>query len=329
MSKRIDAIICRPARLLCLAVLVPSALSFSLSCDKNKSAGGSRTIAVIPKGVSHVFWQSVKAGAERAGKETGVEIKWDGPPTEGDRNGQMRIIGDMINRGVDAMVIAPVDKTAITGSLETARKKMPVVIFDSGSSFKDYNAYVATDNYKGGHLAGEEMVRLLGNAQGEVALIRYEAGHDSTTQREQGFLDAVSKNPKLKIVETRGGDTADKAATASANLIVAHPNIIALFACNESTTRGSLSSLDKAKMLGKIKFIGFDSSPELVDALDKGHIQALVLQNPVEMGYRAVKAAVAALDNKSVEKEQPLPPTLVTPANIDKPEIQQLLRPKI
>jgi ribose transport system substrate-binding protein len=302
-----------------------------ISCDKgnNNSAGGKKTVAVIPKGVSHVFWQSVKAGAEKAGKEDGVDIKWDGPPTEGDRNGQMRIIGDMLNRGVDAMVVAPVDKTAITGSLETARKKMPVVIFDSGSSFKDYNAYVATDNHKGGELAGEQMLRLLGDAQGEVALIRYEAGHDSTTQREQGFLDVVSKNPKLKIVEVRGGDTADKAAKETASLLIGHPNIIALFACNESTTRGALGSLDKAKMLGKIKFVGFDSSPELNDALDKGNIQALVLQNPVEMGYRAVKAAVAAMNNKPVEKEQPLPPTLVTPANKDKPEIQQLLRPKM
>src|SRR6185503_13006742 len=98
--------------------------------------------------------------------------------------------------------------------------------------------------------------------------------------REQGFLDAVSKNPKLKIVETRAGDTADTATTATANLLVGHPNIIGLFACNESTARGALGALDKAKMLGKLKFIGFDSSTELNDALDKGQIQALVLQNP-------------------------------------------------
>jgi ribose transport system substrate-binding protein len=300
----------------------------ALSCDRH--ANGRKTIAVIPKGVSHVFWQSVKAGAEKAGREEGVDIKWDGPPTEGDRNGQMRIIGDMLNRGVDAIVVAPVDTSAITGSMENAAKKVPVVVFDSGSTFKHYVAYVATDNYKGGQLAGEEMVRLLGpSGEGKVALLRYEAGHDSTSQREQGFLDAVKHNPKLKIVETRGGDTADEATTAAANLIVAHPDVIALFACNESTARGALSALDKAKMLGKIKFVGFDSSTELNAALDKGHIQALVLQNPVEMGYRAVKAAVAAIDKKTVQKEQPLPPTLVTPANKDTPEIQQLLRPKI
>ena len=299
-----------------------------LSCDRQSSS--RKTVAVIPKGVSHVFWQSVKAGADKAGQEEGVDIKWDGPPNEGDRNGQMRIIGDMLNRGVDAVVVAPVDTNAITGSLETAARKVPVVVFDSGSTFKDYAAYVATDNYKGGQLAGEEMLRLLGSTgQGKVALLRYEAGHDSTTQREQGFLDAIKKNDKLNIVETRGGDTADKATTAAANLLVAHPDVIAHFAPNESTARGALSARDKSRMLAKIKFIGFDSSTELNAALDKGHIQALVLQNPVEMGYRAVKAAVAAINKKAVQKEQPLPPTLVTPANKDQPEIQQLLRPKI
>ena len=326
-----------PRRTIGRATLLAASLFAALltaSCDDEGGGGttggdGKKVIGVIPKGVSHVFWQSVKAGAEKAATEEGVEIKWDGPPTEGDRSAQVRIIGDMQNRGVDALVVAPVDKDAITPALRAAGKRMPVVIFDSGSSFKDYAAYVATDNYKGGALAGEEMLRLLGpDAQGELALIRYEAGHDSTAQREQGFLDVVKRNPKLKIVETRGGDTADKAATAASNLVVGHPNIVGLFACNESTAVGSLSALGKAKMLGKVKFVGFDSSTELNNALDKGQIQALVLQNPVEMGYRAVKAAVAKINGKSVEREQPLPPVLVTPQNKDAPEMQKLLRPR-
>jgi ribose transport system substrate-binding protein len=326
MLRKLPALMGSAALVLCLSFA-------GISCDKNGgggSAGGRKTIGVIPKGVSHVFWQSVKAGAEKAGKEENVDIKWDGPPTEGERSTQIRIIGDMLNRGVDALVVAPLDKDAITPSLDGASKKVPVVIFDSGSSFKDYVTYVATNNYKGGELAGEELLRLLGpDASGEVALIRYEAGHDSTGQREQGFVDAIKKNAKLKLVEQRAGATADTATSVTANLVQAHPNIVGLFACNESTARGALGALDKAKMLGKIKFIGFDSSTELNDALDKGHIQALVLQNPIEMGYRSVKAAVAAINRKPVEKEQPLPPTLVTPANKDKPEIQQLLKPKL
>jgi ribose transport system substrate-binding protein len=308
------------------AILLPLCLP-TLSCGDKR--GPRITIGVIPKGVSHVFWQSVKAGADKAGREENVDVKWDGPPTEGERSTQIRIIGDMLNRGVDALCVAPLDKDAITPSLETARKKIPVVVFDSGSSFKDYNAYIATNNYQGGQLAGEEMLRLLGpDASGEVALIRYEAGHDSTTLRENGFVDAVKKNPKLKLVEQRAGPTADSAASTASNVLQAHPNVLGLFAVNESTAHGALRALEKAKLLGKVKFIGFDTSTELNDGLERGHIQALVLQDPVEMGYRAVKAAVAALKGKPVEKEQPLPPALVTPQNKDKPEMQQLLKPK-
>src|SRR5688500_7728400 len=117
-------------------LVLPLCLS-GIACDKDGGGGASggggarKTIGVIPKGVSHVFWQSVKAGAEKAGREENVDIKWDGPPTEGERSTQIRIIGDMLNRGVDALVVAPLDKDAITPSLESAGKKVPVVIFDS------------------------------------------------------------------------------------------------------------------------------------------------------------------------------------------------------
>lgn len=331
MLKRLLATAC------CAALLV----SLATGCDKGdgKSGGASsssssssgKTIGVVPKGTSHVFWRSVHAGAEKAGKELGVAIKWDGPPDEKEINTQDRIIGDMQSRGVDALVVAPVDKTALTTTLENAKKKMPVVVFDSGSDFKDYTAFVATDNFKGGQLAGRHMLKLLEGQQGvEVALIRYAAGSASTLERENGFLDVVKKaRPDLKLYEDQfAGSTGDEASRLMGNMLQAHPNIGAIFASNESTTRGALGALDQAKKLGKVKFVGFDASAELVDALDKGQIQALVLQDPVQMGYRSVKAAVAAIRGEQVVKEQPIEPTLATSENKDQPAVQQLLRPK-
>jgi ribose transport system substrate-binding protein len=316
-------------QLLCLTCCAAMTL---LGCNRGGSSSSTVTIGVVPKGTSHVFWKSVKAGADRAGKELGVEIKWDGPPDEKEINTQDRIIGDMINRGVNALVIAPVDKTALTSSMENAKKKMPVVVFDSGSDFKDYNAFVATDNYKGGQLAGEEMVRLLEGAKGvELAMIRYQAGSASTMDREKGFLDVVKKaRPDIKIYEDQfAGSTGDEASKLMSNMLQAHPGINAVYGSNESTTRGALGALDQAKKLGQVKFVGFDSSAELVDALDKGTIQALVLQDPVQMGYLSVKAAVAAVRNQPVQKEQPITPVLATQKNKDDPKVQQLLRPKL
>jgi ribose transport system substrate-binding protein len=307
-------------------------LLLSAGCDKGQSkSGGRKIIGVIPKGLTHIFWRSVKAGAEKAAKEEGVDIKWDGPPKEGEVNTQIRIIGDMRNRGVDALVIAPLSKSAISEYMADAKKKMPVVVFDSGSDFKDYDAFIATDNYKGGQLAGQAMVKLIGTQKGvELAMIKYGAESESTLQREKGFLSEIKKNPDVVVYENQyAGDTADKAQTLMGNMLAAHPGINAVFSSNESTTVGALGALDQAKKLGKVKFVGFDSSAELVAALEKGDIQALVLQDPVKMGYLSVKAAAAALRGEKPAKEQPIAPTLVTQENKSQPEIQQLLRPKV
>src|SRR5689334_5323208 len=136
-------------RVLCLACCGAMLLLGLSACEKKDSGGGGgggsasssssgKTIGVVPKGTTHVFWKSVKAGADRAGKELGVNIKWDGPPDEKEIATQNRIVSDMINRGVDALVIAPVDRTALTSAMANAKRKMPVVVFDSGSDFSDY-----------------------------------------------------------------------------------------------------------------------------------------------------------------------------------------------
>ncbi|HEY7115883.1 MAG TPA: substrate-binding domain-containing protein [Tepidisphaeraceae bacterium] len=309
-----------------------AALCSLVGCNKGGSSSSAKTIGVVPKGTSHVFWKSVKAGADRAGKELGVEIKWDGPPDEKEISTQIRIIGDMQTRGVDALVVAPVDEQALTPTLETARKKMPVVVFDSGSTFKDYNAFVATDNYKGGELGAQAMLKQLEGKKGiELAVIRYAAGSNSTLKREQGFIDTIKKaRPDIKLYDEQfAGSTGDEASRLMSNMLQAHPGINAVFASNESTTRGALGALRQAKKLGSLPFIGFDSSPELADALDKGEIQALVLQDPANMGYLSVKAAVAALKGEKVEKEQPIAPTLATPQNKEDPKVKQVLRPTL
>ncbi len=310
-----------------------AAIFLGLGCDKSGSGGGAvrKTVAVIPKGLSHIFWRSVKAGAEKAGKEENVDIKWDGPPKESEVNTQIRIISDMRNRGVDAIVVAPLSKTAISEYLIEAKKKMPVVVFDSGSDFKDYDAFVATDNYRGGQLAGQAMLKLVGDGKGiELAVIKYGAESESTLQREKGFLDEVKKNSNIVLYDNQfAGDDATKAQILMSNLLTAHPGINAVFASNESTTVGTLNALEQAKKLGKVKFVGFDSSPELVAALDRGDIAALVLQDPVKMGYLSVKAAAAAIRGENPAKEQPIAPTLVTQENKGQAEMQLLLRPKL
>jgi len=320
MLNRVMGLVC------CLALLVP------VGCDKSKpTTSAKKVIGVIPKGLTHIHWRSVKAGAEKAAKEEGVEVKWDGPPKESDLNTQIRIIGDMRNRGVDALVIAPLSKTALSEYLADAKKKMPVIVFDSGSDFKDYDAYVATDNFKGGQLCGQAMLKLIGDEKGiELAMIKYGAESESTLLREAGFLSEIKKNPNIVLYDNQyAGDDVAKGHDLMSRMLVAHPGINAVFSSNESTTVGAMNALEEVKKLGKIKFVGFDRSPELVAALDKGQIQALVIQDPIKMGYLSVKAAAAALRGEKPTREQPIPATLVTPENKNDPAIAELLRPQV
>jgi ribose transport system substrate-binding protein len=315
----------------CAAAAVTLSLFAANGCDRAaNNVNKPKTIAVIPKGLTHIFWMSVKAGAEKACNEEGVTLKWDGPPKESDVNTQIRIIGDVRTFGVDALVVAPLSEGAISATLADAKKKMPVVVFDSGSTFKDYDAFVATDNFKGGQLAGREMIRLIGDRKDvELAMVRYGPESQSTMKREEGFLSEIRKNPAVKVYDNKfAGDDVSKAQTLLTDML-SNPKINAVFASNESTTQGSLGALAQAKLLGKVMFIGFDTNAALVDAMEKGQTQALVLQDPVKMGYLAVKAAVAAVKGQKVEKEQPIEPTLATPANMKQAAIEQLLRPAL
>src|SRR5215213_5668915 len=117
------------------------------ACNRGAGGGGRRTIAVIPKGVSHFFWQSVHAGAEAAGREANVEVMWKGPAQETDYAGQTNIVEDAINRRVDGIVLAPTHRDALVPVVErAARERIPVTIFDSGIGTENYVSYVATDN---------------------------------------------------------------------------------------------------------------------------------------------------------------------------------------
>lgn len=298
------------------------------------SAGKDRiTIAVIPKGTMHEFWKTVHAGAVKASRELDVDIIWKGPIKEDDRDAQIAVVEDFISKGVSGIVLAPLDDTALRSPVASAAKNgMPVVIFDSGLQGSDFISFVATDNFKGGQLAGEHLAKLVGG-KGNVIMLRYNEGSNSTMERERGFMDAISKAKGIKVLSANqyGGVTPESAYKAGENLLTRFKGagIDGIFCPNESTTFGMLRALQEAGLAGKVKFVGFDSSTQLVDGLKAGQIDALVLQNPMNMGYMAVKTLVANLKGQQVEKRIDTGVSLVTKANMTKPEMQALLKPDL
>jgi ribose transport system substrate-binding protein len=308
-----------------LLICGASALAPFYGCNRTRK----RTIAVIPKGTAHLFWQSVHAGAVAASREAGCDISWNGPASEADYAGQLKVVDSMISRRVDAIVLAPTDRKALVSVVERAgRENIPVIIFDSGIDTENYVSYVATDNYHAGEIAAERMNKILGG-KGKVAIVAVIPGGASTMQREQGFEDAVRKNyPGIQIVDKQFG-MADFATSMSKaeNMLTGHPDLAALFASNESSAVGASQAL-KARR-SQVKLVGFDWSPTLIEDLKNGLVDSLVVQDPFKMGYEAVRAAVAKLDGKPVVKINHMPPKLVDRENLNTPEIQAQLNPDL
>jgi ribose transport system substrate-binding protein len=292
-------------------------------------------VAVVPKGTSHEFWKAVEAGARRADSELDdLEIVWKGPGGEGDAAAEIALVESFIADRYDGICLAPLDARALVTPVKTAiANKIPVVIFDSGLSAPDVPiaSFVATDNFHGGQVAGEELVRLL-EGRGNIVLLRYQVGSESTEQREKGFLDAVTRHVNMNVIsmDRHGGPDEAKAIEVGENLLATFgTKIDGIFCSNESSTSGMLTALrrDPRHLAGKIKVIGFDASPPIVDALKEGILHATVLQDPVAMGYRSVTAMHDKLTGKEVKPRVETGETLATKENMQSARVHALLYP--
>ena len=288
-----------------------------------------RRIAVIPKGTTHIFWESVRKGAEKAGAEAGVKILWNGPKRETDREEQIQIIEDFIVQKVSGIVLAPLDSKALVPKVEELyNKNIPCVIVDSGIDTDKYVCFAATDNYIGGLIAARRMGKIL-NGKGKIVVLKYVPGSASTTNRENGFVDTIKKEfPEIDIVDAQyGKDTVETALQVTEDMLTKNAELDGLFACNASTSVGALQGLRSQGRTGKIKMVGFDTEKALIDGLKEGAIDSLVAQNPFKMGYEGVKAVVAVLDGIELPTRRiDTGVTLVTQENLNTPEIQALLR---
>jgi ribose transport system substrate-binding protein len=316
-----------------LALLVVAA------CSQPEKApvAQSFTIAVIPQGSTHEFWKSIHAGAIKAGRdETAQKIKvdiiWKGPMREDDREQQVQVVEGFLTQRVNGIVLAPFDKNALVRPVEEARRAgIPTVIIDSALESNDPISFVASNNFHGGELAADEMARLL-NGKGKVLVLRYQEGVFSTEQREKGFVEKMKTHPGVQLISSNqyAGATRDTAKSAAENLLNRYGNDIdGMFTPNESSTAGALLALEDAGKAGKIKFIGFDSSDIFVQAMRAGKLQGIVVQNPFRMGELGVKTLVDHLQGKPIQKRVDTGVTLITPANLDTADSQQLLHPPL
>jgi ribose transport system substrate-binding protein len=312
-------------------------IAATLAACSRSVEDGRTTIAVIPKGTSHVFWQSIHAGAAKAAQELDVDIIWRGPLREDDRASQVSEVEGFITRGVSGIVLAPLDEAALVQPVsEATRAGIPVVVIDSGLKGGDYISFVATDNRKGGRMAADALAGALPNG-GKVVMLRYAEGSASTTEREEGFLEAISKHKNIEVLSSNqyGGADVEGAYKKGEAMLHRFRNadgslgIQGIFSSNESTTLAMLRVLQDSGWAGKTRFVGFDASDTLVKGLSDGHIDGLIVQDPVKMGYLGVKTMVAHLGGSPVEKRIDTGVQLITRDRMNEPAIKELLQPDL
>jgi ribose transport system substrate-binding protein len=280
-------------------------------------------IVVIPKGMTHEFWQSIHRGAVRAADDLrasdglDVEVIWDGPLRERDALAQIRIVDRRVSTRVDGIVLAPQHSQTMVAPVKRAVEQgVPVVVIDSGLEHPELTIkYIATDNRNGGRLAAKRLLQTLraeGKNSPRVVLFRYAVGSESTEQRENGFLDVIrEEGVELVSDDKYAGATKDSAMREAMPLLnqlrdaAGNPTINGIFCCNESSAEGMLDSLGSLGMERKVKLVGFDSGEPLMQALAEGTIDALILQDPYRMGYLGAWTMVQHLRGYEVVTPDP------------------------
>lgn len=287
-----------------------------------------RTFAVVVHSTQSTYWQTLNSGAEAAAKESGDSIYFTAPINGGsDINGQVDVMQNCINQGVDGILLAAADVDALVPITEQAIEKgIPVVVVDCGLNTDKYESSIATNN----RAAAEELAKKVAEdigGEGEVAVMNYAAGMLTGSLREDGFKEAMAAYPGITLLETQyyNNDT-QKALEVSQNLLTANPNLKAIYATNEFGIVGACRALMEKK-IDTVKVYGFDFSDDVLPLLESGICKGTMVQKPYDMGYKGVETLVKVLAGEAVEKDIDSGCVVATPENYLDEDIYQVLYP--
>jgi ribose transport system substrate-binding protein len=284
-------------------------------------------IPVISKGFQHQFWQAVKLGAEKAGRDYKVVVTFEGPETEAMVDKQMDMLQTDLGKNPSAIVFAALDSKAAIPLLQQAKaRKIPIIAFDSGVDSDIPVTTAATDNIAAAALAADKMAELIGGS-GKVGLIVHDQTSRTGIDRGTGFVNRIkAKYPNIKIIGPQygGGDQLKSTDLAKA-MIQSNPDIKGFFGANEGSIIGVLNAVKELGLVGKIAVIGYDSGKQQIDAIRSGAESGAITQDPIGIGYKAVEAAVKAIRGQAVPKSIDTGFHWYDKTNIDDPDIAAVL----
>ena len=303
---------------LTLILLVAAAAS----CNRGGPAAttGKPTVALVLKTLNHPFFVDMRRGAQEAADRLGVNLQVQAAEREIDVEKQMQIVENMIQTGIQALVITPSGSREIVSALVKAKNaKVPIIIVDTRVDAKaaadagvKTETFVGSDNYAGGKLAGEYLVKVTGGKT-RVGILEGIPGHETGDSRMRGFRDAVKDAAGVTIVASQPANwERDQGFNVFQNMLQAHPDIDSVFACSDLMALGAVEAIRAAGKTGTIKVIGFDALDDAKKAIAAGTMEASVAQFPSEMGKAAVESAVKAIRGETLPADINVKLALVT-----------------
>jgi len=307
-------------------------LALPIGCiDNNNNLSVSeqkKTVKIIAKRKKSEFWDVVRMGAESAGKEFNVNVEFWGPTNELEIDKQIEMVREVINEKVDALVLAACDYVKLVEPTEEViAAKIPVIVIDSDLKSDKVKSFIGTDNVGAGYMVGKTLVDIIGE-NGNVAVMSFIKGAASADQREEGFFKAIKDHPGINIVTTEYcSSNIDLSEFLTYKILNEHEGLDAIAALNADSTVGVARAVEKRGLAGKIRIVGFDSTPDEIEFLERDVIDALIIQNPFSMGYLGVKYAVDTMNGKPVPKIVDTGSRVINKDNMYLPENQKLLFP--
>jgi ribose transport system substrate-binding protein len=307
--------------------LIVVAVAFSLSCNReapNTTTSAKPTVAFVLKTLNHPFFVDMRRGAQEAADRLGVTLQVQAAEREIDVEKQMQIVENLIQTGIQALCITPSGSREIVSALVKAKDaKVPIVVVDTRVDAKAAadagvrtETFVGSDNYEGGRLAGDYLVKVSGG-KARVGILEGIPGHETGDSRLRGFRDAVKASPGIAIVASQPANwERDQGFNVFQNMLQAHADIDSVFACSDLMALGAIEAIAAARKTGKIRVIGFDALDDAKKAIAAGTMEASVAQFPSEMGRIAVESAVKVIRGETVPAELKVKLELVTKDNV-------------
>lgn len=286
------------------------AMLFLPGCGRSEQTadGGRPRIALVLKTLNSPFFIDMQRGAEEAAQRLNVTLLVQAAEREVDVEKQMQIIENLVQTGVQALCVTPSGSREIVPAIAKANQaKIPVIIVDTRvdpAAAKEAGitmaTFVGSDNYDGGRVAGEHLVKSSGG-KARVAMLEGIPGHETGDSRLKGFRDAVKGSPGITILASQTANwERDQGFNVFQNMLQAHPDLDTLFACNDMMALGAMEAIRAAGKTGKIRVIGFDAVDDAREAIKQGTMEASVAQFPREMGRIAVESAVKAIRGEAL-----------------------------